>query len=136
MQLKNALKHKLPITFFYSKRVFFYLLKIYKKEYVITDYFKLPYAFFPNSLKCSLEKSFLNKNICILFPQMSLFSHKNKTIILISKPSRRVFMSFIQLLKLNEQFPATVILLTTFGVLTHREALVKKCGGLLLCFIK
>lgn len=138
LQIKNALKHKLPLTFFYKNKLFLYFLKICKMERIVANYFCVPHSFFPASLKCTNENFFLRNNVCILFPQPSLFSNNSvfKTLLFLSTPSRKIFVSFFQLAKMALKLNTTLILATQFGLMTHREALVKKCGGLLLCFIQ
>lgn len=135
-QLKNALVHHFPLTIFYCSPYFKNFLYILKTEFFIFNYFKISYTFLPLYFKTTLNKTFLENLVCVIFKPVNLFGNLQSLtdIIFISTPSRLVFISYAQLTKLVNLNQNTIYILnTTFGLMTHKNALKKKIGGSLLC---
>lgn len=61
---------------------------------------------------------------------------KNKILIFkhVSKSSRPVYISYQDLWKFNKSL-STLILSTSYGIITHRTALIRSCGGKILCVL-
>jgi len=90
--------------------------------------------------KFNLVKSQKAKSIRLKYIYISVPIYKTtpffKSIRLISTSSKKhyVSLSAIQLL-LNTLKSSIIILSTSYGIITHKEAIAKKTGGLLLCII-
>ena len=88
-----------------------------------------------NVLKVLVRLGFLrgfkidNNNIEIL-----LKYHKNKPTILNLTIKDNIYLSYISLCKFKENH-TILILSTTKGILTHKEAISKHIGGILICKI-
>lgn len=95
------------------------VLEVLKKENFISDY----------AIENDLFKT------CVV----SLNYYNNHAVIqklnLISKPSRRVYVSYQDLLKRINNF-STPILSTSIGVISAKEAYLKKVGGEFICEVK
>lgn len=61
---------------------------------------------------------------------------KNKILVLkhVSKPSRPFYISYQDLWKFNKSL-STLILSTSYGIVTHRTALIRSCGGKVVCIL-
>ena len=108
--LRNAiLVNKTKILISASKSTISFL-KILKQEKCIHDF-----------------KITSNKKIIVFF---STFKNRNRILNFqkFGKPSKFIYFSFQDLWKL-EKILYTVVLSTTFGIITHTSALRLKCGG-------
>lgn len=139
-QIKNALKHKSPLSIFYVTPYMIQILKILKNEFYIFNYFMITSKMMPEFLfTFPIPKKFLNNLVCIIFKPINLFGNLRmlQGITLISTTSRTVFISYKQLTKLVSTNNDSVLFLlnTPEGIITHKMALKKKIGGSLLCKI-
>lgn len=114
--LTNAIKtNRVQITVKFSKQILPFL-EILCKENFILGYTNM-----------------YNKEVVIYF----FFTYKvNKLLSFkhVSKPSHNTYFSLKDLWKFNKSI-STLILSTSFGILSHRQALVRGCGGKVLCVL-
>ena len=88
-----------------------------------------------NILKILICKGFIrgyllnNKNIEVLLKYYSIKPVINKNIIFNSK---HFFISYLSLCKLHKNYEL-IILSTSRGIITHKEALFYKLGGFIIC---
>lgn len=95
-------------------------LKLFKKLGVISSFYLIKNSFYP-LIRVYL---FFIKN----FPLFYNFK-------IISKPSKPVYISYFSLNMFNFKMGQTsLVLSTSYGIITSQEALLKKCGGELLGF--
>ena len=87
-----------------------------------------------------LLTSKLKKNLNLTYSYLSVPFYKKmaffKSVRLISTPSKKHRLSLKSLNLLNKTLKASVLILSTDrGIITHREALRFKIGGLALCIV-
>jgi ribosomal protein S8 len=87
-----------------------------------------------------LLTSQLKKKLLLPYVHLSVPFYKNtpffKSIRLISTPSKKHRISLSSLNLLNKTLKASILILSTDrGIITHREALKLKVGGLALCMV-
>lgn len=114
--IRNAIKsNKTKITVKSSKknRPF---LEVLCKEGYISGYNKV------SSLETVIYFNYTYKKNKIL-----TFKH-------ISKPSKSIYFSYQDLWKFNKSL-STLILTTSYGVISHRTALINFCGGKVICIL-
>lgn len=114
--IRNAVKtNKNKIIVTSSKKINPFL-EILCEEGYISGYTKV------SSVKTTIFFNYTYKKNKILF-----FKH-------VSKPSRPVYMSCQDLWKFNKSL-STLILSTSYGIISHRTALIRSCGGKVLCIL-
>jgi small subunit ribosomal protein S8 len=114
--IRNAVKtNKNKIIVPSSKKINPFL-EILCEEGYIAGYTKV------SSLKTAIFFNYTYKKSKIL-----IFKH-------VSKPSRPVYISYQDLWKFNKSL-STLILSTSYGIISHRTALIRLCGGKVLCIL-
>lgn len=115
--INNAIKiNKIKIVVPFSKKIIPFLIILKKENYIL-----------------GFKKNSENNTVTILF----CYTYKKNKIVIIkplSRPSQCLYMSLQDLWKFHKSV-YTLILSTTFGVITHRTALKYSCGGKALCII-
>ncbi len=136
--IQSSLKKQITAVCYVNKYLI-NLLNLFKKVGLIQAYYHIAPIFFKNFLRFGYKQTFIKKIVIIFFIQKQnsgrLYLPK---LLIISKPSRQIFITYKKLLELNHHHPATTFffLNTTHGLITHLEALQKKIGGNLICIVK
>lgn len=119
--LKNSYFLKKELVKFFFNKKFLLISKVLYKEGLIQDFWLE---------KCSNRKI----KIVIFFKYFQTFNNFT-TLKFISKPSRSLFFSYIDLCKLYEK-QSLYILSTSLGYLTSNQCKQLKIGGLLFFYVK
>ena len=137
--LKQCIAKKETTAVCYVNKYLLNFFNLLKRTGFIQAYYLVPSAIFKSFLRYGFKPIFHNRVVIIFFTQRlyeGRFYLPNITII--SRPSRQIFITYQKLLELSHLHSTTTTFFinTTFGLITHAEALQKKIGGNLICIIK
>jgi ribosomal protein S8 len=109
---------------------------ISRRKFIFVPHTNLNYQF----LKKLLKRGFLESIMCFkksgyILVNLNLFSQSSviSRIEIISKPTKIIYCNYSNLLKIQEH--SMILVSTSMGILTRREAILFRKGGIVLCKI-
>ena len=121
-QIRNGYLAKKDTVTIFSSKIKLSILKVLKNEHFIDDYILINNN--EKVLKATIKLKYYGKKEAIL-----------KKITRVSKPSVRIYSGYKKIPKVGNGFGISIIS-TSKGIMTDKEAKIKKCGGEILCTIE